>query len=99
LFIFDQMNLFEHAFRHIGHAQYRTSGGDDPVSTHAAIVMLALALVVVIASLIAAAAGYLAHRGGIGFPTAIACAATAFATTLTTTASLTVALTAVVGGR
>ncbi|MFF4819965.1 hypothetical protein ACFY2K_35935 [Kitasatospora sp. NPDC001309] len=58
-----------------------------------AVVLLGLALVVVVALLVATAAGVLARLDGATYPSALTRGAVAFATTLTLAAALTGALT------
>ncbi|WP_328687902.1 hypothetical protein OHA74_54160 [Streptomyces phaeochromogenes] len=65
------------------------------MSSRAALVLLACALTTVIATLVGAAAGYLARRDHATPPAALTRAAVAFAATLTLAATVTVALTAV----
>lgn len=64
---------------------------------HGVVMVLATAHVVVVATLIAAAAGYLARRDHASYPAALARAATAFAATLMLAAAVTGALVALTG--
>ncbi|MFE0176887.1 hypothetical protein ACFWZ2_31745 [Streptomyces sp. NPDC059002] len=67
------------------------------MSDRTAMIVLATALIVVIATLVAAGAGYLARRDQSTYPAAVMRAAAAFAATLTLAAVLTTAFVAVAG--
>lgn len=62
-----------------------------------AVMVLAMALIVVVAGMIGAAAGYLARRDGASYPAALTRAAAAFAATLMLAAVVTGALVALSG--
>ncbi|WP_159944601.1 hypothetical protein [Nocardiopsis sp. FR6] len=67
------------------------------MSNHAAVLLLAFVLTVLVSILIGAAAGYLARRDQATYPAAISHAAMATATTLTMVAAVTAALVALSG--
>ncbi|MEU4498921.1 hypothetical protein AB0F96_37135 [Streptomyces sp. NPDC023998] len=62
-----------------------------------AVIVLGMALVVVVASMTAAGAGYLARRDGASYPAALMRAAKTFATMLMVAAAVTAALAALSG--
>ncbi|MGW2748465.1 hypothetical protein [Streptomyces sp. NPDC001450] len=61
---------------------------------HTAVILLACTVIVVVAALVGAAAGYLARRDHATYPAAVTRAAIAFAGALTLAAVLTTALSA-----